>query len=85
MGLLKVKRSDMSEERLNRLWQMIDVDCSGTVDFEEFLEWYHRYFYRASGESSQVMSPMKVFYNKLGRSRLTPMDRNQKTFDLSKY
>lgn len=39
-GILKVSDpSDVPPRRLERYWREIDLDCSGTVDFEEFVIW----------------------------------------------
>jgi Ca2+-binding EF-hand superfamily protein len=39
-GILKVSDpSDVPQSRLERYWREIDLDGSGTVDFEEFVIW----------------------------------------------
>eukprot|EP00931_Biecheleriopsis_adriatica_P030862 TRINITY_DN18139_c0_g1_i1.p1 TRINITY_DN18139_c0_g1~~TRINITY_DN18139_c0_g1_i1.p1 ORF type:complete len:368 (+),score=77.06 TRINITY_DN18139_c0_g1_i1:36-1106(+) len=43
--LLGVSNStDLPKERMNRFWKEIDKDGSGGVTFEEFTEWYLKYF-----------------------------------------
>ena len=50
---------------------MVDLDGGGSVDFEEFLLWYIRYFYTPSGKNdNSTLSPIQVFYSKLGNARL---------------
>ncbi|CAE8681718.1 unnamed protein product, partial [Polarella glacialis] len=56
--LMRVNQeSDFPKVRLARFWQEIDHDGSGAVDFEEFAEWYIRYF---SGEG--LAGPLETFY-----------------------
>lgn len=35
--------SDVPTQRLRFFWQQADMDCSGEIDFEEFIMWYDRY------------------------------------------
>lgn len=43
--LLKVNdESHMSERMIDRYWHEVDKDFSGSVEFEEFLQWYIQYF-----------------------------------------
>merc|ERR1719282_30412 len=43
--LMKVKDpSDISDTKLHRYWREVDLDCSGEVNFEEFLNWYIKHF-----------------------------------------
>ncbi|CAE8637705.1 unnamed protein product [Polarella glacialis] len=36
--------ADLPKDRMSRFWKEIDQDGSGGVDFEEFTEWYLKYF-----------------------------------------
>lgn len=35
---------DIPSNRMHRFWNEIDADGNGTVDFEEFTNWYLKYF-----------------------------------------
>merc|ERR1711990_1035060 len=51
---------EMPQSRVKQFWAEIDIDGSGNVDFEEFLQWYMRYFDLAGG--GQLISPIEHFY-----------------------
>eukprot|EP00746_Dinoflagellata_sp_MGD_P148885 gnl/MRDRNA2_/MRDRNA2_81021_c0_seq7.p1 gnl/MRDRNA2_/MRDRNA2_81021_c0~~gnl/MRDRNA2_/MRDRNA2_81021_c0_seq7.p1 ORF type:complete len:484 (-),score=83.84 gnl/MRDRNA2_/MRDRNA2_81021_c0_seq7:410-1861(-) len=58
--LLKVPRGqDLPANRLNFFWKEIDIDGSGTVCMDEFLQWYAKYF-DVKGNSD--VSPIEQFY-----------------------
>mmetsp|Transcript_111339 Transcript_111339/g.174042 ORF Transcript_111339/g.174042 Transcript_111339/m.174042 type:complete len:80 (-) Transcript_111339:250-489(-) len=45
MKLMKVDSPQhISEKMLDRYWHEVDVNFTGHVDFEEFLQWYTMYF-----------------------------------------
>lgn len=50
-------------KRVTQFWNEIDYDCSGVVDFEEFLVWYMRYF----GTGDSQSSPIEDFYRSVRR------------------
>eukprot|EP00400_MALV-I_sp_L67-5_P001044 gene1044-996_t len=69
LTLLKIKNpSDMPAHRVTALWQMVDLDSAGSIDFIRFLEWYLRYFYNGEGSDK---SPIQIFYGKLGTGRFS--------------
>jgi len=37
-------KADMSDDRMVRFWQEIDIDGNGQVDLAEFTQWYLKYF-----------------------------------------
>merc|ERR1711904_14583 len=51
---------EMPSSRVKQFWAEIDLDGSGNVDFEEFLQWYMRSFDLAGG--GQLVSPIEHFY-----------------------
>lgn len=76
--------ADIPESRVKSLWNEIGVDVSGSVEFEEFIIWFHRTFY--SDAESQVSMHSKReantvaerFYAGLGRERLRKIvERNE--------
>jgi hypothetical protein len=49
-GLYKIKTPKEHElKRFNLMWREIDVDQSGSVNFEAFCDWYIQYFDPISG------------------------------------
>jgi Ca2+-binding EF-hand superfamily protein len=61
--LLRVpKGAELPANRLNHFWKEIDIDGSGTVCMDEFLQWYAKYF-DVKGHSS--VSPIEHFYQSL--------------------
>merc|ERR1711870_203703 len=53
---------DLPSSRVNHFWREIDRDCSGHVNFEEFLEWWLKHF----DESGHVGSlPYDNFYKEM--------------------
>lgn len=45
LTLMNVKNpSDVSAKRLHRYWCEVDSDRSGSISFEEFLQWYYNLF-----------------------------------------
>jgi Ca2+-binding EF-hand superfamily protein len=73
--LLKAKdASDLPPDRLERYWKEVDEDHSGSIEFEEFLLWYLKYFFVAAGDgSSGRPDPTTQAYAKLGAQRLRPI------------
>jgi Ca2+-binding EF-hand superfamily protein len=58
--LMKVpKGGELPENRLNFFWKEIDIDGSGTVCMDEFLQWYAKYF-DVKGNSD--VTPIEQFY-----------------------
>jgi hypothetical protein len=57
-------RDDLSEKRVFRFWKEIDRDSSGSVSFEEFCEWYLKYFEGGDERDSvaQLADPVGQFY-----------------------
>lgn len=49
--------SDFPKTRLDRFWNEADKNGDGQIDFEEFLEWYMKYF-----GTSYENGPMDAFY-----------------------
>lgn len=49
--------SDFPKSRLQRFWSEADKNSDGRIDFEEFLEWYLKYF-----GTSYENGPMDAFY-----------------------
>eukprot|EP00435_Cladocopium_sp_Y103_P057471 s359_g19.t1 len=50
-------QSDFPKTRLDRFWNEADKNSDGQIDFEEFLEWYMKYF-----GTSYENGPMDAFY-----------------------
>ncbi|CAK9028239.1 unnamed protein product [Durusdinium trenchii] len=50
-------RSDLPPNRIARFWHEIDRDNNGTVDFQEFTDWYMKYFATAKQDG-----PIEAFY-----------------------
>jgi len=73
--LLKAKPEDIPERRMQQLWAEIDSDKSGNVDFEEFLEWYAKYFLD-DGQSNIGGNPMEQFYAGFGKQRMSRARRD---------
>merc|ERR1712224_510930 len=71
--LLKAKPEDIPERRMQQLWGEIDADKSGCVDFEEFLEWYTKYFF--DGGQNIGGNPMEQFYAGFGQNRMSTARR----------
>jgi len=62
--LLKSRsRDDISRERLDHFWNDADSDQSGSINFEEFLIWYRRYFNTGDDDLASTV------YRKLGTDR----------------
>ena len=55
--LLRSSKSDFPKSRLTRFWNEADKNGDGIIDFEEFLEWYMKYF-----GTSYENGPMDAFY-----------------------
>jgi hypothetical protein len=50
-GLYKIKLPKENElKRFNLMWREIDVEQSGSVNFEAFCDWYMKYFDPISGD-----------------------------------
>ncbi|CAL1171050.1 unnamed protein product, partial [Cladocopium goreaui] len=50
-------RSDLPKNRILRFWHEIDRDQNGSVDFQEFTDWYMKYFATAKQDG-----PIEAFY-----------------------
>lgn len=53
----------MPESRLKAFWRELDEDCSGTVDFSEFIPWYLGYFHSTGDDPSET--PLEHFYRSI--------------------
>lgn len=62
--LLKVPPNvEFPENRIQAFWKEVDGDGDGSVDFEEFLGWYRRYFKTSSRQDNAGLnSPIMRFY-----------------------
>lgn len=59
--LLKVKdNSSLPESRTLAFWRELDADCSGIVEFQEFLPWYLSYF-----SANAHSSPIEEYYRNI--------------------
>mmetsp|Transcript_18566 Transcript_18566/g.51792 ORF Transcript_18566/g.51792 Transcript_18566/m.51792 type:complete len:665 (+) Transcript_18566:73-2067(+) len=58
---------DIPVDRLNRFWSEVDKDGDGEVCFEEFFQWYLRYF--PGGFDANVRCIAEEVYKKLGTQR----------------
>jgi len=58
---------DIPVDRLNRFWSEVDKDGDGEVCFEEFFQWYLRYF--PGGFDANVHCIAEEVYKKLGTQR----------------
>mmetsp|Transcript_10696 Transcript_10696/g.25246 ORF Transcript_10696/g.25246 Transcript_10696/m.25246 type:complete len:372 (+) Transcript_10696:36-1151(+) len=50
-------KTDLPSSRLQRFWNEADKDKDGVIDFEEFTEWYMKYFAQAAKDG-----PIEAFY-----------------------
>lgn len=50
-------RSDLPKNRVLRFWHEIDRDQNGSMDFQEFTDWYMKYFATAKQDG-----PIEAFY-----------------------
>jgi Ca2+-binding EF-hand superfamily protein len=58
--LMKIPRGqELPANRLKHLWKEIDIDGSGGVDFDEFLQWYIKYF---DMKGNSDATPIEQFY-----------------------
>merc|ERR1712176_1651494 len=61
---------DLPPSRLKHFWKEIDSDGSGKAVFEEFLEWYLKYFsdgMSAKGKNNSGRTPHEDFYKQIRR------------------
>lgn len=56
-SLLHCSKNDLPDCRMQRFWHELDQDGNGVVDFQEFTEWYLKYFALA-----QLGGPIEAFY-----------------------
>jgi len=58
--LMKIPRGqELPANRLKHFWKEIDIDGSGSVDFDEFLQWYIKYF---DMKGNSDVSPIEQLY-----------------------
>eukprot|EP00929_Paragymnodinium_shiwhaense_P022348 TRINITY_DN14304_c0_g1_i2.p1 TRINITY_DN14304_c0_g1~~TRINITY_DN14304_c0_g1_i2.p1 ORF type:complete len:1156 (+),score=282.63 TRINITY_DN14304_c0_g1_i2:182-3649(+) len=55
---------DLPDSRVAHFWSQIDSDCSGTAVFEEFIQWYTKYF---AGFRHGKKTPLEDFYKQVRR------------------
>lgn len=55
---------EIPESRVRFFWAQIDADCSGTVAFPEFFDWWALYF---GGEEGTSQTPYERFYAQVRR------------------
>ncbi|CAK9030932.1 unnamed protein product, partial [Durusdinium trenchii] len=66
----------LQETHLRALWNIVDKDGSGCVEFEEFLQWFHSHFLkekppaRSLHSEKMVESVTEHFYASMGVNRL---------------
>jgi len=59
--LLGVKdQSNLPESRVQAFWRELDEDCSGIVEFKEFIPWYMGYFHNTA-----EISPIEAYYRNI--------------------
>merc|ERR1719263_765669 len=56
------KDAELPASRLQHFWKQIDIDGSGSVCFEEFLQWYIKYF---DMKGNAEITPMEQFYQSM--------------------
>lgn len=69
--------ADVSEKRLRHIWNAVDADHSGVVEYEEFLIWLFTNFKPSEDDQIESFhsdlpanSPLEHYYAALGRNRL---------------
>lgn len=68
--IIKVRNGEIPQERFDHYWREVDVDQSGTIDFEEFLLWY------INVVKSGSLSP-ESFYATFGVERLQVLNKRR--------
>jgi len=63
-SILKVSDPvDLNPDRIKRFWAQVDKNGDGGIDFEEFVDWYLRYFSPDTEDDEWDMSgPLQKFY-----------------------
>eukprot|EP00931_Biecheleriopsis_adriatica_P111256 TRINITY_DN8561_c0_g1_i3.p1 TRINITY_DN8561_c0_g1~~TRINITY_DN8561_c0_g1_i3.p1 ORF type:complete len:863 (+),score=147.30 TRINITY_DN8561_c0_g1_i3:77-2590(+) len=71
------KPQEVSEGRLRSLWQNVDTDGSGVLEFDEFLLWFHQNFHFSPDNcipsfhsAKQANTAVEHFYASMGVNRL---------------
>jgi hypothetical protein len=49
-AVYKIQKPESHQKWINAAWREIDVEKSGSINFEAFSEWYQRYFDPISGK-----------------------------------
>jgi len=58
--LMKIPQgAELPAKRVQHFWKEIDLDGSGSVSFDEFLQWYIKYF---DMKGTSNLSPIEQFY-----------------------
>merc|ERR1719401_530380 len=56
--------SDIPDARMHFFWQNADRDCSGEIDFPEFVRWFHMFFFSPENlDASGHVSSIKIVEN----------------------
>jgi len=83
-------RAEVGEGRVRRLWQEVDADGSGRVEFKEFLLWFHNLFQNDATVSTKhsrhspkgAVTVTERYYASMGTNRIkAALANNAKTRD----
>lgn len=65
---------ELPQSRITYFWSQIDTDASGTAAFEEFLEWWLKYFDEDHPGRAKTKLPFEDFYKQVRRMGAKYMD-----------